>query len=99
MTHECNSEYSCGDNCQNRKIQKGLTLALEQFRTLENGYGLKTLQLISKNEFIIEYLGEVLTKEEYERRRINSLARFSLSFVSNAGIYMFTLFEDKIYTI
>lgn len=72
IQQECNSECPCKDNCQNRKIQNGLSLALKQFRTLEKGYGLKTLQSIAKNEFIIEYVGEVLTKNEYQRRTENS---------------------------
>ena len=41
------------------------------FRTSNGrGWGVKTLETIRKNTFVIEYVGEVITNEEAERRGI-----------------------------
>ncbi|XP_053321311.1 histone-lysine N-methyltransferase SUV39H2 [Spea bombifrons] len=67
--YECNSRCKCGPDCANRVVQKGPPYSLCIFRT-ENGrgWGVKTLQKIKKNSFVMEYVGEVITSEEAERR-------------------------------
>lgn len=58
--YECNSQCSCGPDCPNRVVQKGIQFDLCIFKT-ENGrgWGVRTLQRIKKNTFVMEYVGEV----------------------------------------
>lgn len=66
--YECNKMCKCGPECGNRVVQKGRTKKLCIFRTGSCGWGVKTLELISKGAFVTEYVGEVITFEEAERR-------------------------------
>ncbi|XP_069483935.1 histone-lysine N-methyltransferase SUV39H2 isoform X1 [Ambystoma mexicanum] len=66
---ECNSCCKCGLDCPNRVIQKGPPYSLCIFRTSNGrGWGVKTLQKIQRHSFVMEYVGEVITSEEAERR-------------------------------
>lgn len=58
--YECNSRCNCGPDCPNRVVQKGIQFDLCIFKT-ENGrgWGVRTLQHIKKNTFVMEYVGEV----------------------------------------
>ena len=41
------------------------------FRTNNGrGWGIKTLDMIRKNSFVIEYIGEIITNEEAENRGV-----------------------------
>ncbi|KAI6078874.1 Histone-lysine N-methyltransferase SUV39H2 [Aix galericulata] len=67
--YECNSFCRCGPDCPNRIVQKGTQYSLCIFRTNNGrGWGVKTLQKIKTNSFVMEYVGEVITSEEAERR-------------------------------
>lgn len=67
--YECNRRCSCGPNCVNRIVQHGRKVKLAIFRTCNGcGWGVKTLQKIRKGEFVMEYVGEVITNEEAEKR-------------------------------
>ncbi|XP_023283513.1 histone-lysine N-methyltransferase SUV39H1 isoform X4 [Seriola lalandi dorsalis] len=57
--YECNSRCNCGLDCPNRVVQKGIQFDLCIFKT-ENGrgWGVRTLQHIKKNTFVMEYVGE-----------------------------------------
>ncbi|XP_034027420.1 histone-lysine N-methyltransferase SUV39H1-like [Thalassophryne amazonica] len=67
--YECNSRCSCGPDCPNRVVQKGIQFDLCIFKT-ENGrgWGVRTLQRIKKNTFVMEYVGEIITTDEAEKR-------------------------------
>ncbi|KAJ8016783.1 hypothetical protein DPEC_G00010950 [Dallia pectoralis] len=67
--YECNSRCRCGPDCPNRVVQRGIKHTLCIFRT-ENGrgWGVRTCERIKKHSFIMEYLGEIITTEEAERR-------------------------------
>ncbi|KFV07852.1 Histone-lysine N-methyltransferase SETMAR, partial [Tauraco erythrolophus] len=65
---ECNALCRCGENCQNRVVQRGLQLRLEVFKTEKKGWGLRTLEFIAKGRFVCEYAGEVLGLDEARRR-------------------------------
>lgn len=58
--YECNSRCCCGPDCPNRVVQRGIQFDLCIFKT-ENGrgWGVRTLQHIKKNTFVMEYVGEV----------------------------------------
>lgn len=67
--YECNKRCKCGSNCQNRVVQKGRTVSLCIFRTDNGrGWGVKTLENIKKDSLVTEYVGEIITSEEAERR-------------------------------
>uniref|UniRef100_A0A8D0HDG4 Histone-lysine N-methyltransferase n=1 Tax=Sphenodon punctatus TaxID=8508 RepID=A0A8D0HDG4_SPHPU len=67
--YECNSRCRCGGECPNRVVQKGIRYDLCIFRTGNGrGWGVRTLEKIRKNSFVMEYVGEIITSEEAERR-------------------------------
>ncbi|XP_063782984.1 histone-lysine N-methyltransferase SUV39H2 [Pseudophryne corroboree] len=67
--YECNSRCKCDLDCPNRVVQKGPPYSLCIFRTHNGrGWGVKTLQKIKRHSFVMEYVGEVITSEEAEKR-------------------------------
>ena len=67
--YECNSMCKCGEDCPSRVVQKGSQFPLCIFRTaVGRGWGVKTCCPIEKGKFVIEYVGELITFEEAERR-------------------------------
>lgn len=67
--YECNKRCKCGPECHNRIVQKGRKIPLAIYRTNNGcGWGVKTLRKIYCGEFICEYVGEIITYEEAERR-------------------------------
>jgi len=71
MTYtECDpSSCRLGDRCSNMNIQKHLSSAVVQrFMTAAKGWGVKTKSEIPAGDFIMEYLGEVVTDKEFKRR-------------------------------
>ncbi|XP_031634289.1 histone-lysine N-methyltransferase Su(var)3-9-like isoform X1 [Contarinia nasturtii] len=65
---ECNKACKCSENCQNRVVQKGRKQTLCIFKTKERGWGVRTERAIAKGQFICEYVGEIISYEETERR-------------------------------
>ncbi|KAG8310178.1 hypothetical protein J6590_068864 [Homalodisca vitripennis] len=67
--YECNKRCKCGVECVNRVVQKGRMVKLCIFRTSTGcGWGVKALETIPKGTFVSEYVGEVITFDEAERR-------------------------------
>lgn len=67
--YECNKRCKCGPECPNRVVQQGRRFKVSVFRTSNGrGWGVKTLQNIKRGSFVVEYVGEVITNEEAERR-------------------------------
>lgn len=67
--YECNKRCTCPEACLNRVVQRGSQMKLCVFRTNNGrGWGVKTLRLIKKGTFVIQYVGEVITNEEAEKR-------------------------------
>ncbi len=59
----------CGPDCLNRVVQNGTQYSLCIFRTPDSrGWGVKTLNPIQRGKFVTEYVGELITSEEAERR-------------------------------
>ncbi|KAH1188022.1 hypothetical protein KIL84_012410 [Mauremys mutica] len=64
--YECNARCRCGAECSNRVVQRGIRYDLCIFRTANGrGWGVRTLEKIRKNSFVMEY---IITSEEAERR-------------------------------
>ncbi|CAG2061616.1 unnamed protein product, partial [Timema podura] len=67
--YECNKCCKCPSNCRNRVVQNGRLVDLAVFRTKNGcGWGVKAMQMIRKGTFVCEYVGEVITNEEAEKR-------------------------------
>ena len=67
--YECNSRCSCPPDCTNRIVQHGRKINMCIFRTANGrGWGVKTMEPIKPNTFVTEYVGEVVTTDEAERR-------------------------------
>ncbi|XP_024118700.1 histone-lysine N-methyltransferase SUV39H1 isoform X1 [Oryzias melastigma] len=87
--YECNSRCSCGPDCPNRVVQKGIQFDLCIFKTEDGrGWGVRTLQAIKKNTFVMEYVGEIITTDEAEKRghlydRQGSTYLFDLDYVED----------------
>lgn len=87
--YECNSMCSCDENCSNRVVQKGSQYSFCIFRTHNGrGWGAKTCCPIEKGRFVMEYVGEVITFEEAERR--------GKQYDKEGATYLFDLDYDSI---
>lgn len=66
---ECNNRCSCGPTCMNRVVQQGRKHTLSIYKT-ENGrgWGVRTERIIYEGQFICEYVGEIITNDESEKR-------------------------------
>lgn len=66
---ECD-EQSCnaGIRCQNRCFANGAKIGFDVGLTQRRGFGLFAKQRIPPNAFLIEYVGEVIDRQEYESR-------------------------------
>ncbi|XP_072378202.1 uncharacterized protein [Diabrotica undecimpunctata] len=66
---ECHPEVCpAGKHCKNQSFEKREYPTLVPYRTETRGWGLKTLEPIKKGQFVIEYVGELIDDEEYQRR-------------------------------
>lgn len=80
--------------CQNCDLQRGRhkTVLLGQSQLEGVGYGLFTAEDIAQDEFIVEYVGELITHDEGVRRE----ARRGDVFDEDSNIsYVFTLLENE----
>ncbi|GJM93763.1 hypothetical protein PR202_ga10349 [Eleusine coracana subsp. coracana] len=64
LVFECGPSCRCPPTCRNRVSQHGIKISLEIFRTSEKGWGVRSLNSISRGNFICEYTGELLQEEE-----------------------------------
>lgn len=64
---ECSpSTCPCGDQCNNQHIQRHEWVqCLERFRAEGKGWGIRTKEPLRSGQFIIEYLGEVVSEHEF----------------------------------
>ncbi|KAG1683065.1 Histone-lysine N-methyltransferase SETD2 [Nymphon striatum] len=65
---ECGSRCRNDDLCANKRFQWREYVNVVPFKTEMKGFGLKTLEDISSEQFIIEYVGEVLNHKEFNQR-------------------------------
>lgn len=64
---ECSpSTCPCSDKCDNQHIQRhDWVQCLERFRAEGKGWGIRTKEPLRSGQFIIEYLGEVVSEQEF----------------------------------
>ncbi|CAN9515957.1 unnamed protein product [Ophioblennius macclurei] len=91
--YECNSRCRCPLDCPNRVVQHGIQFDLCIFKTEDGrGWGVRTLQHIKKNTFVMEYVGEIITTDEAERR--------GLVYDRQGSTYLFDLdYVEDVYTV
>uniref|UniRef100_A0A672P6V4 Histone-lysine N-methyltransferase ASH1L-like n=1 Tax=Sinocyclocheilus grahami TaxID=75366 RepID=A0A672P6V4_SINGR len=83
---ECSpSTCPCGDQCDNQRIQRHEWVqSLERFRAEGKGWGIRTKQSLRASQFIIEYLGEVVSEQGFRSRMMEQ-------YFSNSGHYCLNL--------
>ncbi|GLG95421.1 Histone-lysine N-methyltransferase ash1 [Gryllus bimaculatus] len=67
---ECSPQLCpCKELCSNQRIQKHeWAPGLDKFMTKDKGWGVKTKYAIKSGEFILEYVGEVVSEKEFKDR-------------------------------
>ncbi|XP_028850281.1 histone-lysine N-methyltransferase SUV39H1-A [Denticeps clupeoides] len=91
--YECNARCGCGPDCPNRVVQRGIRYDLCIFKTDNGrGWGVRTLERICKNAFVMEYVGEIITTEEAEKR--------GEAYDRQGATYLFDLdYVDDVFTV
>lgn len=68
---ECvHDECNCGPNCQNQRFQRKQYGNVSVIKTEKKGYGLRADTDLRANDFIFEYIGEVINEPTFRRRTI-----------------------------
>lgn len=65
---ECVGDCSCGTECQNQRFQKKEYANVAVIKTEKKGYGLRAEADLRPNQFIFEYVGEVINEGHFRRR-------------------------------
>ncbi|KAF2397074.1 hypothetical protein EJ06DRAFT_482495 [Trichodelitschia bisporula] len=65
---ECTGNGLCGKDCQNRRFQKKQYGDVSVFKTEKKGYGLRANVQLHPNDFIFEYIGEVIDEARFRKR-------------------------------
>ena len=65
---ECNKSCSLGDHCGNKRFQNVENSLTEVFKTEYKGVGLRAGEKISRDTFIMEYVGDVLDPQRFTKR-------------------------------
>ncbi|KKF95138.1 Histone-lysine N-methyltransferase H3 lysine-36 specific [Ceratocystis platani] len=61
---------ACGDECQNQRFQRKQYADVDVIKTEKKGYGLRARQDLQANDFIYEYIGDVINEATFRRRMI-----------------------------
>lgn len=67
---ECVGDCGCGADCQNQRFQRQEFANVTVFKTEKKGYGLRADSGLLPNDFIFEYIGEVINESQFRRRMI-----------------------------
>lgn len=59
---------NCGGGCHNQRFQRKQYADVSVIKTEKKGYGLRTDASLSANDFIFEYIGEVINEATFRRR-------------------------------
>jgi hypothetical protein len=65
---ECSSYCLCGPRCMNRCVQLGVQLELQVFDAGPKGFAVRATTAIPKHTFVCEYVGELISLKEADRR-------------------------------
>lgn len=67
---ECVGDCGCGADCQNQRFQLQQFADVTVFKTEKKGYGLRANTDLYADEFIYEYIGEVIDEARFRRRMV-----------------------------
>lgn len=68
---ECvDADCNCGLGCQNQRFQQKQYADVSVFKTEKKGFGLRANIDLQPNEFIFEYVGEVINEPTFRRRTV-----------------------------
>lgn len=91
LMFECDADVCpAGDQCENRRFQRRSYPPLEPFLTEHRGWGLRSTANINKGDFVIEYVGEVISEAEMRRRAEQQRK------VKDDNYYFLTIDKDRI---
>lgn len=91
LKFECDPDLCPAQNmCRNKNFHRGAQFAFEVKMTQSNGWGLYAKEDIPSDQFIVEYMGEVVDKAEFDRR-------FESAKNNNADNYYFFALENGLY--
>lgn len=66
---ECtDDECNCGAGCQNQRFQRRQYAQVSVFKTEKKGFGLRADTDLQANDFIFEYIGEVINEVVFRKR-------------------------------
>ncbi|KAL4926085.1 SET and WW domain protein [Aspergillus undulatus] len=65
---ECMGDCGCGPDCQNQRFQRREYARVAVIKTEKKGYGLRAEENLRPNQFIFEYVGEVINEGPFHRR-------------------------------
>lgn len=61
---------NCAEGCQNQRFQRKQYASVSVIKTEKKGYGLRTDADLQSNDFIFEYIGEVINEPTFRRRML-----------------------------
>lgn len=68
---ECSaSAGNCGGGCQNQRFQRKQWTGVSVIKTDKKGFGLRTDSDLHPNDFVYEYIGEVINEPTFRRRML-----------------------------
>ncbi|KAF2840261.1 hypothetical protein M501DRAFT_932102 [Patellaria atrata CBS 101060] len=65
---ECIGDCTCGTDCLNQRFQRKQYADVTVIKTEKKGYGLRANTPLRANDFIFEYIGEVINENTFHRR-------------------------------
>jgi len=88
---ECNKKCKCPASCPTRVVQKGIAVKLEARKFADKGWGVIALQQIERLSFVCEYVGEILSTAEAQRRWRSNYDPNHLNYLLVVKEFMYTL--------
>ncbi|EKG19683.1 WW/Rsp5/WWP [Macrophomina phaseolina MS6] len=67
---ECVGDCGCGPDCQNQRFLRKQYADVTVFRTDKKGYGLRANTDLKPNDFVYEYIGEVINERAFRGRMV-----------------------------
>lgn len=67
---ECSDDCTCGAKCQNQRFTRRRYADVSVISTAKKGYGLRADTDLKANDFIFEYIGEVIAENAFRKRMV-----------------------------
>ncbi|KAI0988841.1 hypothetical protein GJ496_006696 [Pomphorhynchus laevis] len=67
--YECNVRCKCDSRCRNRVVQNGIGVELQLFKTVDKGWGLRSIRDLPAGTYICTYTGHILTDKHTNDRQ------------------------------